>query len=121
MRMLNLIALTILAGCASQEQAKESPQPAQVATHHASAAAPTAAVADAKAQKFKVPPGYKARVKEGTTVYCRKDIILGSRFPTESCYTEAQIDQLQANAAAARREMQKGQICGSATALCAGQ
>jgi len=119
MRMLNLIALTILAGCASQEPAKESLPPAQVATHRAPAAAPVA-LADEKTPKFKVPSGYRPRGKGDATVYCRKDVILGSRFPTESCYTRAQIDQLEANSASSRREMQKGQICGSA-AGCGGQ
>jgi hypothetical protein len=120
MRMLTLIALTIMAGCASQEPAKESLKPAQVATHPAPAAAPVA-LADEKTSKFKVPPGYRPRGKGDAMVYCRKDVMLGSRFPTESCYTKEQIAELEANAAASRREMQKGQICGASTSQCVSQ
>ena len=96
MRMLNLIALTILAGCASPEPAKESPRPAQVATQPAPAAA-AVALADEKTHTFKVPSGYKPRGKGAATVYCRKDVTLSSRFPTESCYTEAQLSERGAN------------------------
>jgi len=120
MRMLTLIGLTILAGCASQEPAKESIKPAQVATQRAPAAA-AVALADEKTQTFKVPPGYRPRGKGDATVYCRKDVVLGSRFPTESCYTKAQIAELEQNSAATRREMQKGQLCGASTGLCATQ
>ena len=111
MRMLTLIALTMLAGCASQEPAKESLKPAQAAAQPAPAAAPMA-LANEKTRKFSVPSGYKSRGKGALIVYCRKDTILGSRFPTESCYTEAQIRELEASAAVTRREVDKGAICG---------
>jgi hypothetical protein len=120
MRMLNLIALTVLAGCASQEPAKESLKPAQVATQRTPAAA-AVALADEKTTTFKVPPGYRPRGKGDAMVYCRKDVMLGSRFPTESCYTKEQIAELEANSAASRREMQKGQICGASSSICATQ
>jgi len=119
MRMLNLIALIVLAGCASQEPVRENVQPAQRAAQPANAVTPAALAAE-KTDKFKVPPGYRPRKKDGETYYCKKETILGSRFPQEFCFTSAQLKELEANSAAQRREMQKGQLCGSATSICAG-
>lgn len=121
MQMLKLVVLTVLAGCASQVPVRESVQPAQGerVAQPASAATPVA-LADAKTEKFKVPSGYRPREKEGATVYCKKETILGSRFPKEFCFSAAQLKELEAISAEQRRQLQKGAICGTAAGACAG-
>jgi len=119
MRVLKLIVLTALAGCASQAPVRESVQPAQRAAQPASAATPVA-LADATTEKFKVPSGYRPRKQDGATVYCKKETILGSRFPKEFCFSAAQLQELEAISAEQRRQLQKGQICGAGTGLCTG-
>jgi hypothetical protein len=119
MKILKLVVLTALAGCASQEPVRESVQVAPKAAQPANAATPVA-LADATTEKFKVPSGYKSRTKDGATVYCKKETILGSRFPKEFCFSQAQLEELEAISAEQRRQLQKGQICGAASGLCAG-
>ncbi|HEY4368774.1 MAG TPA: hypothetical protein VGN07_16185 [Steroidobacteraceae bacterium] len=119
MRML--IALAALASCcASQAQTTETvppPKPAAPQTSAVTAVAATpatteAAAAEVKIEKFKVPPGYKAREKDGTTLYCRKEVILGSRFPKEMCLTVAQLKDIEERGANQRMEMARGRNCG---------
>jgi endonuclease YncB( thermonuclease family) len=88
----------------------------------ASAAAPTAAApatpvanaaksADASATKpgadpvEKVPAGYKSKVIDGETVYCRKETPMGTRFPTEVCMTVAQYQDTVRNRDSLRQEL----------------
>jgi hypothetical protein len=133
MRML--IALAALASCCvSQAQTAEEIEPAHPAPQQASEAtvapadtptpaaslataiapATEAAAAEEKPEKFKTPPGYKAREKDGTTLYCRKEVILGSRFPKESCLTIAQLKDLEERGANQRLELSRGRVCGGA-------
>jgi hypothetical protein len=39
------------------------------------------------------PKGYKAKVIDGETLYCRRSTPLGTRFPTEVCMTVAQYEE----------------------------
>ena len=54
----------------------------------------------------KVPTGYKAKVVDGETLFCRKDVPLGSRFPTEVCMTQAQFEEQERNRDSMRNEIQ---------------
>lgn len=47
-----------------------------------------------KVQEFKPPPGFRARKRGDLVVYCRKEVVLGSRFPAEKCYDEDGIREL---------------------------
>jgi len=53
----------------------------------------------------RVPPGYKARVIDGESVYCRKSTPLGSRFPTQVCMTVAQYEESVRQADGLRQEL----------------
>ena len=58
--------------------------------------------------------GYKPVQRNGVTLYCRKDALTGSRFASEICRTQAQIEQLERQA---REDMQmsRGQSCNQPT------
>ena len=38
---------------------------------------------------FKPPPGFRPKKHGDVTLYCRREAVLGSRFPAEKCYDEA--------------------------------
>lgn len=44
--------------------------------------------------KFQPPPGFRAKKRGDTIVWCRKEPPLGSRFPELKCYDEAQLREL---------------------------
>jgi hypothetical protein len=73
-RLLTITAVLALAACA----ATGPPQPS-----HAAAAAPAS---------------YKRVVRNGVTLYCRKEMPTGTRFVEETCLTQAQMDAQQKNA-----------------------
>ena len=95
--------------------ANASAPAAATAAVPSSAPATKAASAPATAQTepaFKPPSGYKTKMKDGDKKYCRSDVTLGSRFPTETCYTEDELKQFLAETAAQRQEMMQHQaIC----------
>jgi hypothetical protein len=50
----------------------------------------TIAKPDAEATPvFKPPPGFKPKKHGDVILYCRRETVLGSRFPAEKCYDEA--------------------------------
>jgi hypothetical protein len=125
MRIVLLVALASVAGCASAPSTHESTEAAAAASIAAPAspapaaaaeapASPTAVVADASPTEgeFKPPAGYKTRVENGATVYCRKVTVLGSRFPKDLCLTESQVRDLEASNDNMRRDKdQSSRIC----------
>ena len=48
-----------------------------------------------KTAEFKPPPGFRPRKRGENIVYCRKEAVLGSRFPSEKCYDRAGLRQLE--------------------------
>ncbi len=92
-----LILALIIFGCSTP------PRHAPVATSIAArnepaAAAPAAAAALPGVNPDLVRQGYKVALRRGETVYCRKDLLTGSRFPTKVCLTEFQIRDLERRA-----------------------
>ncbi len=116
-----LIAVTTLAGCASgpAEQVSEPPSAAAaapvapvapVAAVAATAAPDPAAKADPEAsadRAFQPPAGYRKKTKGSTTVYCRNDTPVGTRFGTEYCYTQAELERMDASRANIRQEVDR--------------
>ena len=101
----------------TSEPAQEAPQAPAAATSASPAtpAAPataasnpaaTAAATKAKSEPTKVPAGYKVKVVDGETRFCRKEVPLGSRFPTEVCMTQAQYEEQERNRDSMRNEIQ---------------
>jgi hypothetical protein len=87
------------------------PAPAASATPESPAApaatpAPVAAAAPAeaaKAEEFKPPKDYKVKTRKGETVYCRSQTTVGTRFPTEYCFTQLDLERIEKN----KRSMQQ--------------
>jgi hypothetical protein len=121
MRILMLIALCVLAGCAAAP-----PESAPLAPSAAPAAAPQNDLSDTEAQadltapekaKFKPPPGYKAKIVGWEILYCSKMVLLGSRFPKEVCMSEAELKEYAAKNDEMRRDMGKAtRTCGAVEA-----
>ena len=109
-----LIAAAALAGCASEpsKQVSESPKAPAAAAPVSPAAKSTAtqpvAKADAAASasnEFQPPAGYQKKTKGTTTVYCRSDTPVGTRFPTEYCYTQGDLERMEASRSNIRQEV----------------
>jgi hypothetical protein len=117
MRLLTAsIAVLLIAGCASQPQDTTATAPA-VAPVATATPAPVAAPqegAAAKTAAVKVYPGYKAKQKNGTTMYCKKVARIGSNFTDEMCLTAADMDALNDKAQEDREAFRRNQtICGT--------
>ena len=68
-------------------------------------------------EEFKVPPSYKPRLRDGETVYCRKEGEKGTRFMKTSCYTLAELRyKLEAEKAAADDLTRRARVCGTGSA-----
>jgi hypothetical protein len=111
MRVLTLVlAMALTAGCASQPAAPTAPGAAAVATA-AKPAAPAAADATAAA---KVPSGYRAKVRNGETVYCKNVARIGSNFTTETCMSAAEAEEQARRAEFDRQQFRQNQaVCGT--------
>jgi hypothetical protein len=46
------------------------------------------------APEFKPPPGFRTRKRGDLVLYCRREAVLGTRFPVEKCYDEAGVRAL---------------------------
>lgn len=80
------------------------------------AAAAAADKPDPKKSQFKPPPGYRVKIKEWDVVYCRKEPVLGSRFPKEVCMTEPELKaHLAANEEMRRNKDQSSRVCTGTT------
>lgn len=58
------------------------------------------AIAEAKpdgeaSPEFKPPPGFRTRKRGDVVLYCRKEAVLGSRFPAEKRYDQAGLLAMQ--------------------------
>ena len=119
MRILCLVALAVLSGCASQSQTAATSAPAaKTAVAEASEvkdAAPTSAqLAAAEKKEFVPPPGYRERLEDGITYYCAKIVVLGSRFAKDDCHTQSELEEMEVQKASMRGNMtQRNGVCGS--------
>ena len=77
------------------------PAPA-AATSAVAAPSAAAAVAAPVAEEFKPPSGYKKKTRDGMQVYCRNEAPVGTRLPTEYCFTQADLERIEKN----KRSMQ---------------
>jgi hypothetical protein len=44
--------------------------------------------------EFKLPPGFRPKKRGKFIVYCRKETVMGTRFPAEKCYDETGIREM---------------------------
>jgi hypothetical protein len=113
------LAAAFIAACAS------SPPPAASAPQ-ASAAAPEAKVSEADTanvmeKKFQeTVRSYKTVQRDGKTMYCKKEKVIGSTIPTMQCYTESQLrNHVEATEEIKKRMRRGGGPC-QQTGGCAG-
>jgi hypothetical protein len=95
---LAVASIVLIAACASEPAAQKSPA---VSAAPASAAVPVSPAAEAKPEadaaaqlekKFQeAAKGYKIVQRDGKTLYCKKEKVIGSTIPTLQCITEAQL------------------------------
>lgn len=116
MRLTAAFILACIAGCASQPQAPQTKvaaaTPAPVAAPVQAEPAQRAAEPQSTNEAFKPPNGYRVKKRGTDTVYCRKDTILGSRFPEEFCFTEDELKDLERRAESERvSKQQQSGIC----------
>jgi len=57
----------------------------------------------------KIPIGYKLVVKNGQELYCRKETILGSRFPQTICLDENGLKELEARGQSVRDDLTRSE------------
>jgi hypothetical protein len=96
MRLVMLGGAAALCGCASAPPA--SPQPVAANVAPSVQINPAAAAGDAAQQKASIPYGYKRTVVNGTEIFCRNDLITGSRTERHQvCYTKKQLEDMQNN------------------------
>jgi hypothetical protein len=109
MRLFVLCSLIVMGGCAANpgsspgsDTAAASPQTAASAS---AAAPPSAAEPAAKVSKLPpdLPPGFKPTRISGELFYCRKMVVLGSRFPKQLCLNEDQLKEHIARQEAMKR------------------
>jgi len=83
------------------------------------AAAAAASKTDAD-DEFKPPPGFRPKKRGKFIVYCRKEEVMGSRFPAEKCHDETGIREMLRSQREDREKVdQIRRICGNREA-CAG-
>jgi hypothetical protein len=116
-------AVALLAACASQPAAQTAATPAAAP---ASAAAPPAQAtegdtASAMEKRFQeTARSYKTVQKDGKTMYCKREKVIGTTIPTMQCYTETQLrNQIEATEELKKRMRRGGGPCVQ-TGGCAG-
>lgn len=112
MRMIPILMVAaILTGCASDPTTKPAPVAAPVAASTpATASAPATAGAAAgrvDGGVFVPPAGYKAKKRGDATVYCKVDTPVGTRFGTEYCYTQSDLERMEASRVNVRQEVDR--------------
>jgi hypothetical protein len=108
MRLFVLCALIVMGGCVANPGSPPASDPA--------AASPPAAQPAAKVSKapFDLPPGFKPTRISGELFYCRKMVVLGSRFPKQLCLNEDQLKEYMAgNEAMKRNKDEVSRLCTS--------
>ncbi len=98
-----LISLSSIVSQAVATEPPTSAQPGQTAPAAASTTAPNSTAktdpatkggASESQAKLLRAAGYKAEVRNGQTIYCRKEAQLGSRFESKVCGTADELERL---------------------------
>jgi hypothetical protein len=118
-------AVALLAACASQPAAQTAATPAAAAAPASAAAPPAQATegdtASAMEKRFQeTARSYKTVQKDGKTMYCKREKVIGTTIPTMQCYTETQLrNQIEATEELKKRMRRGGGPCVQ-TGGCAG-
>ena len=119
------MAAAFIAACASSPQ-PSAPAPAPQVSAAAAPAAPEAKAAEADTanameKKFQeTARSYKTVQRDGKTMYCKREKVIGSTIPTMQCYTESQLrNHIEATEEIKKRMRRGGGPC-QQTGGCAG-
>lgn len=124
MRAIFLAALAATAIAAAPAFGDEpATTEAAVATESAEAKADAPATAELAAadvskpaaeDEIYLPPGFKVKKRGKFTLYCRKEDVMGTRFPVEKCYDEQGIRDYVLDQRENQKQVdQMRRICGS--------
>jgi len=111
-----LMVVAALAACASEPSQQAAPagpstSPAPVAAPAPSApAAPVAAVTAAtptESGAYNPPAGYQKRQRGTKTVYCKSDTPVGTRFSKEYCYSQQDLERMEASRTNTMQEVER--------------
>ena len=65
-------------------------------------------------EEIRIPPGFRVKKRGEFTLYCRKEDVMGTRFPSERCYDETGIrEYLRAQREDQQKVDQMRRICSS--------
>lgn len=103
MRHLKVLLVSLCVGALSQALAADPPPPPSPPA--AEPEKSTAAALEEQTKRLRAM-GYKLEVHDGVTVFCRKEMPLGTRFEKKVCGNG---DEIEKNAQAARDSVQNGQ------------
>jgi hypothetical protein len=105
----------LLAACASAPATSAAPATAPASTSAPAPAAAATAEADTAAdleKKFQeAARSYKVVQKDGKTMYCKREKVMGSTIPTLQCITEAQLRNQVETADELRQRMRNRAGC----------
>ncbi len=119
-----LLLACALSGCSSQPTIQEPaagaapipPPPPSEGVVPAPAPAATQSASTGKTGG-KIPSGYRRERRKGQELYCRQITTLGSRFAQKTCFTRAQLEEIQRRRDSVMDELGKGlRVCGTAQA-----
>lgn len=117
------LSVAMLGACASQPASPPAAQaPAAAASAPATQPAATEGdTASAMEKKFQeAARSYKTVQKDGKTMYCKREKVIGSTIPTMQCFTETQLrNQIEATEELKKRMRRGGGPC-IQTGGCAG-
>ena len=93
------LAVLMVVGCSTEAATTKAAGAASVAPEATALAAPASAVAPldpetAASRKTARGLGLTPRTMKGTELYCRSVVEVGTRLPSTTCYTKAQLHEL---------------------------
>ena len=91
--IVSLVVTVLVVGCASGPAPAPAAQPSP--TKPVVPVSSPAGTPETAKSAPPAPPGYKARVRKGETVYCKTVEVTGSYFPKEVCYTVDALAELE--------------------------
>lgn len=95
-KLLSIVPVLLLAACAVQSP-RDPLGETQAEIDSAAVPGPGAGVASSGPAAAQVTtaahPGYKTKIRKGETVYCKTVQPTGSLFPSEFCFTQAELDR----------------------------
>ena len=110
--------MLLAGGPASADESPATDAPVEAASE--SAATPADAdetqlqAAAEEDEEIKIPPGFRVKKRGEFTLYCRKEDVMGTRFPVEKCYDETGIrEYLRAQRDDQQKVDQMHRICSS--------